>query len=122
MTAITSHRDLVAWQRAMDVVVTVYRLSSAWPKEEMYGLSSQARRAAVSIPANIAEGYGRQNRGSYVHFLKIAQGSLRELETHLEVAQRVGYLSDDALSTAFAETAGIGKVLGGLIRSLSAAN
>jgi four helix bundle protein len=74
MGAIESHRDLVAWQRAMDVVVAVYGLTSAWPKAEIYGLTSQARHAAVSVPANIADGYGRQSRGSYVHFLKVAQG------------------------------------------------
>jgi four helix bundle protein len=61
----------------MELAAAVYRLSRAWPKEEMYGLTSQARRAAVSVAANIAEGYGRENRGSYVHFLKVAQGSLK---------------------------------------------
>lgn len=107
------------WSRGSAPWTTVYRLSSAWPREEVYGLTSQARRAAVSVPANIAEGYGRDNLGAYLHFLKIAQGSLKELETHFEVAQRVGYLTDEMLITALEETAVVGKILRGLIKSLS---
>lgn len=87
---IRSYRDLLVWQRGMDLAAEVYRLSRAWPKEETYGLTSQARRAAAAIPANIAEGYGRQSTASYAQFLKIARGSLKELETHLLLAERVG--------------------------------
>lgn len=74
MGEISSHRDLSVWQQAMDLAATVYELSKSWPREETYGLTSQARRSAVSVCVNIAEGYGRENRGSYVHFLRIAQG------------------------------------------------
>lgn len=102
----------------MDLVVIVYKMTALWPKEELYGLASQARRAAVSVPANIAEGYGRDNLGSYIHFLKIAQGSLKELETHLEVAFRVGMISEDVCAARLSECASTGKVLLGLIRSL----
>lgn len=118
MAEIKSHRDLIAWQRAMDLVVAVYQVSARWPKEELYGLSSQARRSAVSVPANIAEGYGRDNRGSYVHFLKIAQGSLKELETHIEVAERIGITEVDVCRALLADADEVGRILRGLIRSL----
>lgn len=94
MSEIRSYRDLVAWQQAVELAASVYSLSRSWPREELYGLTSQARRAAASISANIAEGYGRDNLGSYLQFLRIAQGSLKELETHLLVAKRVGVASD----------------------------
>ncbi|MFT3726450.1 MAG: four helix bundle protein [Terricaulis sp.] len=94
MTGIRSYRDLVAWQRAMDLAASVYALTKHWPREELYGMTSQTRRAAVSVAANIAEGYGRDNLGSYLQFLRIAQGSLKELETHLLIAKRVGVAED----------------------------
>lgn len=103
----------------MDLVVHVYALSKTWPREELYSLTSQARRAAVSVPANIAEGYGRSGRASYVHFLKIAQGSLKELETHVEVAERVGLIDRDRCQALLDEADVVGKLLNGLIRSLS---
>jgi four helix bundle protein len=71
---IDSYRDLLVWQQGMDLAITVYQVTPAWPKEELYGLTSQVRRAATAVPANIAEGYGRENPGSYLQFLKIAQG------------------------------------------------
>lgn len=83
---ITSYRDLVVWTRAMDVVEACYKLTRLLPQSEMYGLSSQIRRAAVSIPANIAEGHGRRNLGEYLQHLSIANGSLKELETRLLIA------------------------------------
>lgn len=76
-----SHRDLKVWQKAVDVVVDCYKLSKAFPRDEIYGLTSQLRRAAVSVPANIAEGYGRGGRGEYLQFPTIAQGALKEVET-----------------------------------------
>lgn len=82
MSAIESYRDLLVWQQSIDLAVAVYEATRDWPREETYGLISQARRASVSVSANIAEGYGRENRGSYLQFLKIAQASLKELETH----------------------------------------
>jgi four helix bundle protein len=120
MGDIKSYRDLVAWQEAMDLAVSVYTLTRAWPKEELYGLTSQARRAAVSVAANIAEGYGRENLGSYVHFLRMAQGSLKEAETHLLIAQRVGIAADDVVTAGLGQADKVGRVLRGLIRKLEA--
>jgi four helix bundle protein len=92
---ISSHRDLVVWQKAMDLVVTVYRATSAFPKAETYGLTSQIRRAVTSIPANIAEGQGRRLPKEFVYFLANARGSLWELDTHLESATRLTFLNSD---------------------------
>jgi four helix bundle protein len=118
MAEIKSHRDLVAWQRSMDLVTAAYRMTSDWPREELYGLTSQVRRAAVSIPANIAEGCGRENLGSYIHFLKIAQGSLKELETHTEIGVRLGYLDAPQCQALLSDADAVGKILYKLIRSL----
>jgi len=87
--AINSHRDLIVWQKGMDLAVAAYRLTASFPTDERYGLTSQIRRACASIPANIAEGYGRESAGAYAQQLRIAQGSLKELETHVELAHRV---------------------------------
>jgi four helix bundle protein len=87
---IKSYRDLRVWQEAMTLAEACYRLTRGFPKEEMFGLSSQIRRSAASIPANIAEGHGRENTQSFIQYLRIAQGSLKELETHLMLAERVG--------------------------------
>lgn len=120
MTEIRSYRDLLAWQHAMDLAVAIYKLTRVWPKEELYGLTSQARRAAASVAANIAEGYGRDNLGSYLQFLRIAQGSLKELETHVLIAQRIGIADPGAVSILLAQCDKTGKILGGLIRKLAA--
>jgi four helix bundle protein len=119
MPEIRSYRDLAAWQESVDLAVAVYRITRVWPKEELYGLTSQARRAATSIPANIAEGYGRENLGSYVQFLKIAQGSLKELETHLLIASRIGLADKEVAEALLAKADRVGKILRGLIRKLS---
>lgn len=89
MTEITSYRDLRVWRLAMDLAEQVYDFTRPFPASELYGLTSQARRAAVSIAANIAEGYGRDTTAAYVNFLRISQGSLKELETHLLLAERL---------------------------------
>ena len=86
-----SYRDLRVWQGGMELAEACYRLTSTFPPSELYGLTSQIRRSASSIPANIAEGYGRRGRGDYVRFVGIAQGSLMELETHLLLSQRLGF-------------------------------
>jgi four helix bundle protein len=86
-------QDLKIWQKSMDLVEACYRASTAIPREERFGLISQMRRAATSVPANIAEGYGRWNVKEFARFLAIANGSLRELETHVVIARRLGYLS-----------------------------
>ena len=116
---IKSYRDLLVWQQAMDIAVAVYETTRSWPKEEIYGLTSQVRRAATSVPANIAEGYGRESRGSYQQFLRIAQGSLKEMETHLLVAQRVGVSSREAIEPLLARSASVGTLLRLLIRKLN---
>lgn len=119
MSEIKSYRDLIVWQRAMDLAVEVYAQSQAWPKEELYGLTSQVRRSTTSVAANIAEGYGRENLGSYVQFLRIAQGSLKETETHLMIAGRVGIISSHALEPLLLDCEKVGKLLRGLIRKIS---
>src|SRR5262245_33859227 len=92
-STIKSYRDLRVWQDSMTLAVSCYKLSRDFPREEQSGLTSQIRRSATSIPANIAEGHGRENTRTFIQYLRIAQGSLKELETHLTLAERVG-LSD----------------------------
>lgn len=89
---IKSHRDLIVWQKSMDLVVSVYKATETYPKSETYGLASQTRRAATSIPANVAEGQGRRLPKEFLCFLANARGSLWELDTHLESATRLGFL------------------------------
>ncbi|MER9295282.1 four helix bundle protein [Mesorhizobium sp. M0621] len=119
MAKIDSYRDLIVWQQAMDLAVSIYEVTKAWPKEEIYGLTAQLRRAAISVPANIAEGYGRESRASYQQFLRIAQGSLKELETHLLIAQRVGIASHVAVEPLTIRSESVGTLLRLLIRKLS---
>ena len=121
-TQIRSHRDLIVWQKAMDLVVRVYRESEVFPKAETYGLTSQTRRAAASIPANIAEGQGRRLAGEYLYFLGNARGSLLELDTHLELAARLGYLDNKRHSFLLQQLAEVGRLLNGLMRSLDQAS
>ncbi len=102
----------------MTLVELSYMLSKVFPKEEIYGLTSQLRRAAVSIPANIAEGYGRENKGSYVHHLKIAQGSLRELQTQVLLTKRLKLAEDELIEPVLDHCETVAKMLNGLIRSL----
>jgi four helix bundle protein len=116
---IESYRDLVVWQQAMDLAAALYKATRTWPREELYGLTSQARRAAVSIPANIAEGYGRETRASYEHFLRIAQGSLKELETHLLLAERIGFATNQEMGPLLAASESVGKLLRLLLRKLA---
>lgn len=109
------------WQKAIDFVVEAYRASAIFPKSETYGLVSQIRRAASSIPANIAEGYGRGSRKEYVQSLVIAQGSLKEVETHFIIAERLSYLTPAQTERLLSQTDEIGRMLGSLIRKLSSA-
>jgi four helix bundle protein len=102
----------------MDFVVECYRLSEAFPRSEVDGLASQLQRAAVSIPANIAEGQGRTHVAEFLHHLSIAYGSLREAETHVGIAPRLRYLEADAAATVFGRAAELGRLLNGLMRSL----
>ena len=116
--ALKTYRDLELWQRAMDLVVDVYRLAATLPAEEKFGLTSQMRRAAVSIPANIAEGYGRTHRGDYVRHLSVARGSLTELETLMTIAVRVEFVSRDEVVPIWEVCQEVGRMLNKLIRSL----
>ena len=118
MSEVKSYRDLTVWQDAMDMAESLYRVTSSYPKEETYGLSSQIRRAAVSIAANIAEGYGRERTQPFIQFLRQSQGSLKELETHLLLSERVGYLSGDAAAPLLTQCESLGKRLRAFIRSL----
>jgi four helix bundle protein len=117
---IRSYRDLIAWQRAIELAEAVYRLSTAFPRDELYGLTSQARRAAVSVAANIAEGYGRETRPAYISFLRISRASLRELETHLIIAQRVGLVAPAQVKPVLDLCEEEGRILHGLMTKLEA--
>src|SRR5689334_1973969 len=102
----------------MSLAESCYGLAGRFPRDELFGLTSQVRRAAVSIPANIAEGHGRENTGSFVQFLRVSQGSLKELETHLLLAERVGILNASDLEAVMGRCESLGKMLRALIRSL----
>ena len=117
--AVRNYSELIAWQKAMDLVEAVYSASAAFPKEEIYGLTSQMRRAAVSIPSNIAEGQGRNSRKEFLHHLGIAYGSLRELERQLLVALRLKYVAESKLRQVMEMAGETGRLLNGLSNSLS---
>jgi four helix bundle protein len=112
-----SYRNLVAWQRAVDLVEHVYRVTKSWPRDETYGLSNQARRAAVSIPANIAEGQGRLSDREFAYHLSIAYGSLCELETHFVIALRLSYIDQLEFDEIFDRSGDVARPLRGLIKS-----
>jgi four helix bundle protein len=114
----SSYRELKVWQKGMDLAVNCYQLTRSFPKEEKYGLTSQICRAATSIPANIAEGQGRQNTREFLHFLRVARGSLKELETHLILSHRVGLLPEKALHESLGLTDEVGRMLAGLRTAL----
>ena len=115
---IQSYKDLIVWQKAMELVKEVYLVTKQFPKEEIYGLTNQLRRAAVSVPSNIAEGQARQGTAEFRNFLSIARGSLAEVETQLLIAQNLNYLSDSELKAILLIHAEVGKMLNGLLRSL----
>ena len=115
---VKSHRDLIVWQKAMKLTVEVYHATKTFPKDELYGLTSQIRRASCSIAANIAEGKGRRTDKEFQHFLVTARGSLMELDTHLELACRVDYLPVELHERLRVQLIEVGKILNGLIRSL----
>ncbi|MEM1185595.1 MAG: four helix bundle protein [Planctomycetota bacterium] len=115
---IRSYEDLEAWQLAIECVVIVYRASDRFPVDERFGLTQQVRRAAASVPSNIAEGFGRGSRQDYARFLRFARGSLYEVETQLVVAARLGYIDEAAHCDARGKLAEAGRVLAGLIRSI----
>lgn len=111
MGSIQSHRDLIVWKKAMDLAVESYRLADRFPKSELYRMVSQLTRAAVSVPANIAEGQARYGRRDYAHFLAISKGSLMEVDTFLTLAIRLKYLSQSDCKAAFGLIVEISKML-----------
>ncbi len=113
-----SFRDLLVWQKAARLAVEVYRVTRTWPREEMYGLTSQIRRAAVSVVSNIAEGEGRKSPGEFCRFLQIAHGSLREIEAQLYIAAELTYLSPDEFSQLDEACVEVGRMLNGLMSSV----
>ncbi len=116
---IKNFRDLQVWQKAIDLVVRCYSIAKGLPEYEKYGLSSQIRRAAVSIPANIAEGHSRSHTKEYLQHISIAYGSLSELETLLIICERLEYISNTAMNAALEQTSEIGRMLNGLRSSLT---
>jgi len=116
---ITGYRDLKVWQRAYELTLGLYRTTKRFPKEETFGLTSQIRRAASSVPANIAEGYERNHRKEYLQLLFIANGSLGELDTYLLLARDIGYLPLSDFEQTYTMKQETMKMLQGLIKSLS---
>jgi four helix bundle protein len=117
---VRSYRDLIAWQKAVELVTEIYRISKKFPNEELFGLMSQLRRAAVSIPSNIAEGQGRLGRKEFQHFLGNARGSLKEVETQIIIARNLDYLSETEMNDILERSAEVGRILNGLLSSLKA--
>jgi four helix bundle protein len=115
---VRNYKELEVWKKSVAITTKISRLTSDFPRTERYGLSSQVRRAAVSVAANIAEGWGRGSAGEYIQFLTVARGSLMELETHLIVSCNLDLISSDALGAASNEIEEIGKMLNGLIGAL----
>ncbi len=116
--AVKSYRDLQVWQKAIALVVESYRVAKLLPKTENYGLIGQIQRAAVSVPANIAEGHGREHLGDYLRHLSFANGSLMELETHFLIAVELGYITREQSATLMRMTSEVGRMLNGLTRRL----
>ena len=120
MNRILGYRDLIVWQKAMDLAEMVYQMTAGYPKAETYSLTDQIRRAAVSIVSNIAEGKGRDSKPEYLHFLAIAQGSLTELETQLLLSVRLAYLQEQEAAKALSICDEIGRMLNKLRSQLKA--
>ena len=115
---VKGYSDLFVWERAMDLVAEAYRLTEAFPAQEKYGLAQQLRRAAVSVPSNIAEGHGRDHLGEYLHHLSVAKGSLMELETQTLIAGRLGYVEKADEARILGKAGEVSKMLSGLAWAL----
>ncbi len=111
-------KDLVVWQKAMEMVTEVYKLTDSFPKREVYSLTDQIRGAAVSVPSNIAEGQAHHNNREFVHFLRHSSGSLAELETQLHIAERLGYADTTPVERILQRVNEVGRILNGLIGSI----
>ncbi|OGR07832.1 MAG: four helix bundle protein [Deltaproteobacteria bacterium RIFOXYD12_FULL_50_9] len=116
---IKSYKDLVVWQKGMDLVEMVYQVTKSFPKEELYGLTNQIRRAVVSIPSNIAEGHARHSTAEYRNFLSIARGSLAEVETQLLIAERLKYIEQQQLTEILSVQTEVNKMVNALINKLA---
>ena len=114
-----SYKDLVAWRKSMDLVTAIYKATRAFPRDELFGITAQLRRAAVSIPSNIAEGKGRLSEKEFRFFLGQARGSLMEVETQLQIAENLGYLDSDDTRKILELCAEVGRILNGLISSVA---
>jgi four helix bundle protein len=116
-----SYKDLIAWRKAMGLVTEVYRVTRAFPRDELYGLTNQLRRAAVSVPSNIAEGQARFSQKEFHHFLSHARGSLVEIETQLMIAQSLQYAGTQDVASLLDKAGELGRILNGLIASIKSA-
>ena len=114
-----NYRDLVVWQKSMELVSEIYRHTKSFPEDERYGLTLQLKRSSISLPSNMAEGYGRNSTQDYIRFLRIANGSLFELQTQLEIALNLGFLTDESFSLLFESSREIERMLSSLIRKIS---
>jgi four helix bundle protein len=119
--ALRSYQELIGWKKGIELVTDVYRLTQKFPKQEIYGLTSQIRRAAVSIPSNIAEGQGRMSRGEFKQFLGHARGSVFELESQVLIARNLAYLNLEEGEFLLARITELGRILNGLLNSLDPA-
>ena len=116
---VRNYSELIVWQKAMDLVEEIYAATKQFPKEELYGLTSQIRRAAVSVPSNIAEGQGRKSTNEFLHHLSIAHGSLREVETQILIAGRLLYVGQEDINSVLELSAEVGRLINGLANSLT---
>jgi four helix bundle protein len=115
---VRNFRELIAWQKAMDLVESIYRATETFPSREIFGLTTQLRRAAVSVPSNIAEGQGRSTTKDFLHFLSISRGSLQEVQTQIEIARRLNLIEDETNEELVELSIEVARLLNGLSRSL----
>jgi len=115
---VQTYRDFIVWNKAIDLVTEIYRMTKNFPKDELFGLTSQVRKSAVSIPSNIAEGWGRLTKGEFRLFLGHARGSLAELETQISIAKNLNYLNDVEGNSLLQQIAEVGRLLNGLLSSV----
>ncbi len=116
---IKTFRDLKIWQKSMELVTDIYRITSNFPDEEKYGLTSQLRRSSVSIPSNISEGFGRNSQGDFKRFVNISMGSLFELQTQIEVAKNLDFINKDIFEKIYDDTREIERMISSFLRTLN---
>jgi four helix bundle protein len=122
MMPVKDYRELIVWQKAMNLVEATYRMTTKFPREELYGLTSQMRRAAISVPSNIAEGQARSTTRDFLHFLAIAYGSLKEIETQVLIAERLRYINNRQSTDFVQSTIEVARLISGLANSLKKKN